>query len=136
MKRTDFQQTVLLEDWRDDFATAPAGGAYRAADVRDYQPNRVQVREEGPPGWLVLTDVWFPGWKCTVNGRPMEIHRADFLFRAVAVPSGPCEIVFTFDPASYRRGRELSCGAALLLLTLAVGAAICSMTAKGSRFNA
>jgi hypothetical protein len=136
MKRTDFQQTVLLEDWRDHFAQAPAEGAYRAANVWEYQPNRVEIREQGPAGWLVLTDVWFPGWECMVNGRPTEIHRADFLFRAVAVPSGSCEIVFTFDPDSYRRGRELSCGAALLLLTLAVGAAFFSMTAKGSRFNA
>jgi hypothetical protein len=121
MKRTDFQQTVLLEDWRDEFAVTPADGSYRAANVWEYQPNRVEVREEGPAGWLVLTDVWFPGWKCTVNGKPTEIHRGDFLFRAVAVPSGPCEIVFTFDPESYRRGRELSCGAALLLLMLAFG---------------
>jgi hypothetical protein len=135
MKRTDFQQTVLLEDWRDEFAVTPTDGAYRAANVLDYQPNRVEVREEGPAGWLVLTDVWFPGWRCTVNGRPTEIHRADFLFRAVAVPSGSCEIVFTFDPESYRRGRELSCGAALLLLMLAVGAAFYALAAKGLRFN-
>jgi hypothetical protein len=136
MKRTDFQQIVLLEDWRDDFAATPTDGAYRAANVREYQPNRVEVRTEGPAGWLVLTDVWFPGWKCTVNGRPAEIHRADFLFRAVAVPSGPCEIVFRFEPESYRVGRELSCGTALLLLTLAGGAAFYSMAAKGSRLNA
>jgi hypothetical protein len=136
LKRTDFKQTVLLEDWRDEFADRTAEGAYRPAVVADYTPNRVVLREDGPAGWLVLADVWFPGWKCTVNGRPTEIHRADFLFRAVAVPSGPCDIVFAFEPESYRRGRELSCGAALLLLTLAVGAAFYVIAVKGSRINA
>jgi hypothetical protein len=136
LKQTDFQQTVLLEDWRDEFAAASADGVFRAANVWEYQPNRVEVREDGPAGWLVLTDVWFPGWKCTVNGRPTEIHRADFLFRAVAVPLGPCEIVFSFEPDSYRRGRELSCGAALLLLTLAVGAALYGIAPKGWRSQA
>ena len=131
MKQTDFHQTVLLEDWRDEFAVTPADGAYRAANVWDYRPNRVEVREEGPAGWLVLTDVWFPGWKCTVNGRPTEIHRADFLFRAVAVPSGPCEIVFTFEPESYRRGRELSLGAAALVAILLIGAAAFSFSGRG-----
>jgi hypothetical protein len=124
MKRTNFQQTVLLEDWRDEFAATPADGVYRAVNVWEYQPNRVEVREEGPAGWLVLTDVWFPGWKCMVNGRPTEIHRADFLFRAVAVPAGPCEIVFSFEPESYWRGRELSWGAAALVAVLLTGAAV------------
>jgi hypothetical protein len=124
LKRTDFQQTVLLEDWRDDFADRPRDGAYRAADVIAYRPNRVVLHEEGPAGWLVLTDVWFPGWNCTVNGQPAEIHRADFLFRAVRVPAGSCEVVFTFEPESYRRGRELSLGAAVLLGVMAAGVAV------------
>ena len=87
----------------------------------DYRPNRIVLREDGPAGWLVLADVWFPGWMCTVNGRPAEVRRGDFLFRAVAVPDGPCEVVFTFEPESYRRGRELSLGAALLLAVLGLG---------------
>ena len=130
LKHTDFRQTVLLEGWRDEFADRPAEGTYRAADVLDYRPNRIVLREDGPAGWLVLADVWFPGWTCTVNGRPADVHRADFLFRAVAVPSGPCEIVFTFEPESYRRGRELSLGAAALLMVLAVGAGVRRMTTR------
>ncbi len=93
------------------------------------------LHEEGPAGWLVLTDVWFPGWKCTMNGRPTEIHRADFLFRAVAVPSGPCEIVFSFEPESYQRGRELSLGAAALVLMLAAGVGVWKLTAPKAKRN-
>ncbi len=124
LERTNFRQTVLLEGWRDEFGDRPAEGTYRAAEVIDYRPNRIVLREHGSVGWLVLADVWFPGWKCTVNGRPADVHRADFLFRAVAVTSGPCEIVFTFEPESYRRGRELSLGAAALLLVLAAGVGV------------
>ena len=124
LKRTDFRQTVLLEGWRDELAAAAPGAAYRAADVIGYRPNRVVLREDGPAGWLVLADVWFPGWKCTVNGQPAEVRRGDFLFRAVAVPSGPCEIVFTFEPESYRRGCELSLGAAALVAVLFLGAVV------------
>ena len=130
LKRTDFRQTVLLEGWRDEFADRPPEGTYRAADVLDYRPNRIVLREDGPAGWLVLADVWFPGWTCTVNGRPADVHRADFLFRAVAVPSGSCEIVFTFEPESYRRGRELSLGAAALLVVLAAGVGVRRMTTR------
>ncbi len=123
LKRTDFKETVLLEGWRDEFAAAP-GDAGRTVQVADYRPNRVTLHTEGAAGWLVLTDVWFPGWKCTVNGRAVEIHRADFLFRAVAVPDEPCEVVFTFEPESYLRGRELSLGAAALVAVLFGGAGL------------
>ena len=110
LKTTDFRRTVLLEDWRDEFAAAAPAATYRAAEATDYRPNRVILHEEGSAGWLVLTDVWFPGWKCMVNGRPAEIHRADFLFRAVAVPDGPCDVVFTFEPESYLRGKGIKPG--------------------------
>ena len=120
LKGTDFKQTVLLDDWRDEFATQPKG-TYRPAEVIDYRPNRVVLREEGPEGWLVLADVWFPGWICSVNGQRTDVARADFLFRAVRVPAGKCEVVLTFEPASYQRGRELSVGAVVLLVVLAGG---------------
>jgi hypothetical protein len=124
MKRTDFKKTVLLEDWREDFAVTLADATYRPAEVIDYRPNRVALHEDGPAGWLVLADVDFPGWTCTVNGRPTPIHRADFLFRAVAVPAGPCDVVFAFEPDSYRRGRELSLCAAALVAILFLGAGL------------
>jgi hypothetical protein len=121
LKTKDFKQTVLLEGWRDEFAEAPAGAAYRAVEVMDYRPNRVALHTDGPAGWLVLADVWFPGWACTVNGRPAEVHRADFVFRAVHVPAGPCDVVFTFEPESYRWGRFISLAAAALVSLLFCG---------------
>jgi uncharacterized membrane protein YfhO len=75
---------------------------------------------DGPGGWLVLADVWFPGWTCTIDGRPANVYRADYLFRAVRLSTGAHDVVFTFDPPSYRWGRfiSLSTLAALLLLGL------------------
>jgi uncharacterized membrane protein YfhO len=57
---------------------------------------------------LVLTDVWYPGWTCTVNGESATIYRANFLFRAVFVPSGNNRVEFKFQPLSYERGKAIS----------------------------
>jgi uncharacterized membrane protein YfhO len=74
----------------------------------------VEVHSE-EAGYLVLTDVWFPGWNCTVDGQATSIHRADFLFRAVAISDGIHEVVFVFDPASYRWGKRISIMALIAL---------------------
>jgi uncharacterized membrane protein YfhO len=106
---TDFRARVLLEGW--DGSPRPGGAAaeYRSAELLEYRPNRVRVGVgPGAAGFLVLADVWYPGWTCTVDGREAPLYRADYLFRAAELPAGEHEVVFTFEPASYRVGRIVS----------------------------
>jgi hypothetical protein len=113
LKQTGFRRTVLLEEAdlgeESDTANSQSVPPPRRATLRHYHPNRVEVDvDDGAPGFLVLTDLWYPGWTCTVDGAARPVYRADFLFRAVEVPAGRHEVVFTFAPASYSRGRLLS----------------------------
>jgi hypothetical protein len=110
---TDFRTEVLLEQ---DVPSSPAvpDGSVRRVEIRHYEPNRVVIEvEAGPAGWLVLADLWYPGWTCRSDDRSVTVERADYLFRAVAVSEGRHEIVFAFEPESYRLGCRIS------LLTLA-----------------
>lgn len=110
LKVTDFQREVLLEDAPGERDATPSPAKEPGlASIRGYRPNRVDVDvRNAPPGYLVLTDVWFPGWTCTVDGHPAPIYRANFLFRAVAIPAGNHDVVFVFQPASYRWGRYVT----------------------------
>ncbi len=120
LKDTDFRRTVLLEAPA-EAVRAGTGGPARTATIYRYEPNKVDmVVDHGPAGYLVLADVWYPGWTCTVARQERPIYRANFLFRAVEVPAGKCRVVFTFAPGSYRMGRMISCGALALLLVLLV----------------
>jgi uncharacterized membrane protein YfhO len=74
------------------------------------------------PSLVVLTDVYYPGWKATVDGRPATIERVDYLLRGVLVPPGRHRVEFTYEPASWRVGWVLSfVGLSLLAATALVG---------------
>jgi hypothetical protein len=122
LKATDLRQTVLLENEPPDPGRPATRGQFRSAVIRDYRPNRVGIDVDDGGGFLVLTDVWFPGWTCTVDGRPADIFRADYVFRAVRVPAGAREVVFRFAPESYRLGKLISVST-LGLLAVLTGAA-------------
>jgi hypothetical protein len=124
LKTTDFRREVLLEAWDDgprpDRSFSSSFSA--TASIRDYHPNRVVVDTDGSgPGYLVLTDVWFPGWTCTVDGEPARLYRANYLFRAVALPPGCHRIVFAFTPHSYTLGKYLSLLSLMGVLILIIG---------------
>jgi hypothetical protein len=114
---TDLRQTVLLEDWNQTIT--PTGAATGSATIRQYLPNSISIQvTASAPGFLVLADVWFPGWVFRIDGQPAPLYRADYLFRAAAVPAGAHEVVFSFEPASYRIGKLTSlAGLALLAIT-------------------
>jgi len=59
------------------------------------------------------------GWQATIDGKATEVLRANYLLRAIEVPSGKHKVVFTFAPSFYRNGEILSGVSSLILLTLA-----------------
>ncbi|MEW6717422.1 MAG: YfhO family protein [Chloroflexota bacterium] len=64
------------------------------------QPDRLEFVLEAPSsGWLVISDVWYPGWQAQVDRRAVPILRADYLFRAVEVPVGEHTIILVYKPS-------------------------------------
>ena len=71
--------------------------------------NRVVLEIDAPTdGWLVLADVWYPGWESNVNGADVEIFKADYLFRGVEVVKGVNVVEFVYRPLSFQLGAVIS----------------------------
>ena len=74
-----------------------------------YTPNAADLAVTATsPGWVVLTDAWYPGWQVTVDGHPAEIVPADYAYRAVKVDPGQHTISMRFSPTSWQTGRLIS----------------------------
>jgi hypothetical protein len=101
--------------------TAPTALQEISLITQEADPNRLEVDLKAPgAGWLVLSDVWYPGWRAWVDGRPVQILRANFLFRAIRVEPGDRQVIFTFQPFSFWLGLGLSLFSAVALAALAV----------------
>jgi hypothetical protein len=84
-------------------------------------PNQIQVEVGADKeGWLVLSDVWYPGWQAIVDGEMATIERANFLFRAVKVPPGSHKVVFVYRPICFYIGAVISILAWFILSVYAV----------------
>jgi uncharacterized membrane protein YfhO len=96
---------------------APLRGG-SASIVRD-EPTLVEVEAElEAPGLLVLADSYFPGWRATLDGEPLEIHPANHLFRGVVVPAGRHRVRFSYRPRRLKLGIAASGLGAVVLLVL------------------
>jgi hypothetical protein len=89
----------------------------------DYRPEAFAVAVETPgPAYLVLSEVWYPGWRAWLDGREVPVYLANFAFRAVHLPeAGAHSVTLRFDPFSWKLGLGLS---TLTWLALAVWAAV------------
>jgi len=99
-----------------------ADGGQSAAEIVTYEAERIEIRASlSAPGYLVLTDAYYPGWTVEVDGRPAPLLRADLYFRAVALDAGDHHVAFRFQPATVRWGLATSLIAGLgLVLGIAV----------------
>lgn len=71
------------------------------------------VRSEGP-GFLVLGDAYYPGWRAVVNGKEQRIIRTNHGLRGVMVPPGESTVELSYEPFGFRVG--LWCGLSGLAL--------------------
>jgi hypothetical protein len=116
----DPRHTVLLPDGA-AVASATRGSAEGNADdkvqVTSYSPNRIEVSVQNTePGWLVLSEVWYPGWTATLDGQRTTISQADYLLRAVQIGPGAHTLVLEFRSRLLLIGQIISVVTALVVL--------------------
>jgi hypothetical protein len=71
------------------------------------------------PAFLVLSDVYYPGWTAKIDGTQTKIFQTNYVLRGVQVPAGEHTIKFEFKPVSYHIGVGISVASLFLLGYLA-----------------
>jgi len=77
-------------------------GLLRAIEIGS-QKLRLEVEMLGP-GWLVVADLYYPGWRAEVNAKPERIYRTNFLLRGLPLTEGKHIVTMTYQPVPFRIG--------------------------------
>lgn len=111
----DPREAVLLERAPPPPPERP-GSARDAVRITEYATDAVTIEAAlETPGFLVLFDTHFPGWKAYAGEDEIDLYRANYAFRAVALPAGETRVRFEYRPWSFTVGLSLSLMSAMLL---------------------
>jgi hypothetical protein len=121
----DPRETVLLEKDIPEIRALPGVAISPAATVRvtSFDANSVSITAKcGTPSILVMSEVNYPGWSATVDGRPAEIMTADYILRAIPLTAGEHLVEMRYTAPQARRGAVISvCTIALLGVMFLIG---------------
>lgn len=102
---TDFEKLVLVEARSSreigklDAAIEDCTSSVHAT-VTAVTNTTIGMDVESSPGagWIVLSDLDYPGWVSSIDGKEQTYFRANGLFRALCVPAGEHHVEFRFEP--------------------------------------
>ena len=102
-------------------ATTPSLQGRAGVGLLHYEANALTFEAETDRERLaVFSDIYYPGWQCTIDGEPAPILRADYVLRAVVIPAGKHQIAFRFDPQSLHTTEAIANTALIALALLAL----------------
>jgi len=89
-----------------------------------YAPNKLTYKARSAQGGVaVFSEVYFPwGWYASIDGKPADIGRVDYVLRALKVPAGEHDIEFRFDPKSLQVTNTLGVSAVIIIYVLCAAA--------------
>jgi hypothetical protein len=70
------------------------------------------------PTFLVLSDIYYPGWKAKIDGKLTHVFQTNYVLRGIVIPEGNHIVEFEFKPISFHIGVGVSTAALLLLVYL------------------
>jgi hypothetical protein len=99
--------TALVEQPVNYHSLAPDKSAQ--LNIVDYQNTRASfLTVSDTPQFLVISDVFYPGWRATIDGEPTQLFQTDYVLRGIAVPAGRHTVEVTFKPRSLILGGIVS----------------------------
>jgi hypothetical protein len=88
-----------------------------------YAPNHLVYSSKSNSNQVaVFSEIYYDkGWNAYIDGQKVDYFRANYVLRALEIPSGEHTIEFRFEPQVFKIGERISFASSLLLILLLLG---------------
>jgi uncharacterized membrane protein YfhO len=89
----------------------PKNDASASVSIVNYTPDRIDYQTKtASEQFLVFSEMWMDGesWKAYIDGEKVPFVRANYMLRALRVPSGEHTITFEYKPQSQYLGGKIA----------------------------
>ena len=117
----DPMQTAVVDKKFEEVVKPMSADSTATIELLAYEPNYLKYEvsaEKG--GTVVFSEIYYPGWKSTIDGEEVAHGRANYILRAMNVPAGKHVVEFRFDPTSLHVTENIALIALGLLALLAI----------------
>jgi hypothetical protein len=104
-----------------DIGLGPAQEAAEPSQVQivSRNPSYLELKvEAAADGLLVVSEIFYPGWRARVDGQEAEIYPVDYVLRGVKVGAGAHKVEMIYDPWTWKAGVAISIVALLLVVAI------------------
>ena len=112
LNHIDLSTTAVLDKEFASYVENFVPGHDSEANIRltKYTPKYLDYEyTASKPGTIVFSEIYYPyGWMATIDGRPADIYRVNYMLRAINVPEGTHRIHMEFAPSSVKKGDTLA----------------------------
>ena len=140
---TDLKTTAIIgSDFKNSVPPVILSEAKDLDEAKDeiqltyYSPNELHYHYSASTDRpAIFSEVYYPkGWHATVDGKELDLFRADWILRGAVLPAGEHDIVMRFDPKVYKVSERVSAASSIILLLLVL-ASVAGMFIGGKKEN-
>ena len=90
--------------------------------MTSYAPNHLEFEcSNDNDGLAVFSEIYYPkGWTASIDGKKVDILRANYMLRALNIPAGEHQITFDFRPTSYYTGETIAKISSIVIILLSL----------------
>lgn len=85
-----------------------------------YSPNKLEYTvKASDKGMAVFSEIYYPkGWSATIDGKPADIVKVNYLLRGLEVPKGKSKVVFTYTDEKFEKTNTIAAMMSWFLLLI------------------
>jgi hypothetical protein len=109
-ERFDPKQMVIFEsEYGESISQTEGGNVNGSYTVLSYENEIIRIKTSSDrKGYLVLSEIFYPGWQTIVDGKNVPVRCGNYIFRAIPLERGDHDVSFKFVSWPFRVGAVIS----------------------------